>query len=452
MKRGGSSTVVVSVILLLFIGGALFLYNSKEFEQNKPKIAMNETIFWTLQTPFEINVEDDEKIKSAKARLYESGGKFISELTVELGEGNITKITPPKGLMMAKDDTYMLEVEVVDNSLWNFGEGNSAKKVSKVVVDKIKPKVEVVTNSYSTTKGGSSLVIFKVIEQNLDSLVIENQDDKFFPQKFLKDGYYIALIAWSVKKDTFAPKIVATDRAGNKTTTQINYYIKDRKYKISKIELKDNFLNGKIAELVEEQNLGSQIVDPIERFKYVNEKLRVESERNIYKNSVKITIDGKPTDFFIKPFYPLKNGAAVAAFGDSRYFYYNKKEISSSWHLGLDLASTKNAEMVASNKGDVVYAGYNGIYGNSILIHHGLGLYTLYGHCENMFVKDGDRVLEGSRIANTGKSGLALGDHLHFGVLVHGIEVRPEEWMDAQWMKLNIYDVIDGGKKAVGTL
>ena len=84
-----------------------------------------------------------------------------------------------------------------------------------------------------------------------------------------------------------------------------------------------------------------------------------------------------------------------------------------------------------------------------LLIHHGLGLYTLYGHCSSIKVNSGDETTKKEVIANTGKSGYAMGDHLHFGVLVQGIEVRPQEWMDKQWIKLNVYDVIKSAKKII---
>ena len=98
---------------------------------------------------------------------------------------------------------------------------------------------------------------------------------------------------------------------------------------------------------------------------------------------------------------------------------------------------------------EVVFTGYNGLYGNMPIISHGLGLYTLYGHCSNVHVNMNSAVSAGAHIANTGKSGYAMGDHLHFGVLVQGIEVRPAEWMDNSWMQLNINDVIKSAKSII---
>jgi murein DD-endopeptidase MepM/ murein hydrolase activator NlpD len=107
------------------------------------------------------------------------------------------------------------------------------------------------------------------------------------------------------------------------------------------------------------------------------------------------------------------------------------------------------AKILTSNSGTVVYADYNGIYGNMPMIDHGLGLYTLYGHCSNILVKTGDEVNAGFSIAQTGKSGLALGDHLHFGILVQGIEVRPEEWMDSKWIRDNVDKIFKSADKII---
>ena len=115
----------------------------------------------------------------------------------------------------------------------------------------------------------------------------------------------------------------------------------------------------------------------------------------------------------------------------------------------LDLASNKEARIIPQNGGKIVFADFNGLYGNMPIISHGLGLYTLYGHCSTLRVNSGDEISDKEYIANTGKSGYAMGDHLHFGVLIQGIEVRPAEWMDKKWMKLNITDVIKSAKKII---
>jgi len=94
----------------------------------------------------------------------------------------------------------------------------------------------------------------------------------------------------------------------------------------------------------------------------------------------------------------------------------------------------------AANSGIVRFAGDLGIYGNTVIIDHGLGLMSLYGHLSTILVKEGQAINKGEIIAKTGSTGLAGGDHLHFGILMHGYEVTPLPWWDAHWIKVNVLE------------
>ena len=178
--------------------------------------------------------------------------------------------------------------------------------------------------------------------------------------------------------------------------------------------------------------------------------MRLKNEDIIHKLSKYVDNELLPK-WKVYKFYPLKSGAKVASFGDERHYYYKNKsnEVSKSYHVGYDLASTKMANIKTSNAGKIVYANDNGIYGNMPMIDHGLGLFTLYGHCSQLLVKEGDEVTAEQVIARTGTSGLALGDHLHFGILIQGSEVRPIEWFDAKWIKTNIDDVFRSADRII---
>jgi len=194
----------------------------------------------------------------------------------------------------------------------------------------------------------------------------------------------------------------------------------------------------------------ANIDDRLEKLKAINETMRLKNEALIHTLSEGVSSD-MLQNWKIKKFYPLRNGQKVASYGDERHYYYGNKEneVSHSYHVGYDLASTKMATIIASNDGKVVFANENGIYGNMPMIDHGLGLYSLYGHCSQLLVNEGDEVHEGDAIAKTGVSGLALGDHLHFGLLVQGVEVRPVEWFDQSWIKKNIDNVFQAADKII---
>jgi murein DD-endopeptidase MepM/ murein hydrolase activator NlpD len=89
----------------------------------------------------------------------------------------------------------------------------------------------------------------------------------------------------------------------------------------------------------------------------------------------------------------------------------------------------------AANAGVVAFAGPLTIYGNTVIVDHGLGLQTLYAHLSSIDVKAGDKVDKGQPLGRTGATGLAIGDHLHFEVLIAGVSVTPLEWWDPAWIR-----------------
>ncbi len=451
-KKSSNSSGVVLFLFALVIGGALYLYNSVMFEREAPEISLENTSgFWNLKQPLKITINDLSGLKAYRVVLQAKDKEetLLSEQFLVPKESAVLEVKPPRSAYALKDENIKIIVEATDASKWNFFSGNSTRKEYSFTVDKKRPQVATISHSYKISKGGSALVIFKAKDANLKSLVIEtNFNKEFKPQPFYKDGYYISLIAWPVTQENFKATIVAKDLAGNVTKSYIPLYLKNRNYKVSKIRITDKFLKGKIAELAEEFEETQGVQDPIEQFKIINEDVRAKNEALIHDITSK-TSDEILKSFKIRKMYPLKNAKVVASFGDHRKYSYDGEYISESYHLGLDLASNAMAKIKPQNGGEVVYADYNGLYGNMPIIDHGLGLYTLYGHCSSVKVSSGEHVNAKTTIANTGKSGYAMGDHLHFGVLVQGIEVRPQEWMDKKWIKLNITDVIKDAKEII---
>ncbi len=135
----------------------------------------------------------------------------------------------------------------------------------------------------------------------------------------------------------------------------------------------------------------------------------------------------------------MTNSQVTSRFGERRSYFFEGKHISSATHYGYDLASTSKAPITSAGGGRVVFAGRLGIYGNCVLIDHGSGLSTLYGHLTRIDVKQGDRVEQDQPLGVSGATGLAGGDHLHFAVLVGGVYVDPIEWWDAKWVASHIH-------------
>ncbi len=450
-KKSNSAGIIVLVVLIAIIGALAYFYNSAMFERTAPSIELKNEIHWNLRSPLSVKVSDKSGIKFVRVTLSDGKNSIVlkNELISPAKNEYILDIKFPRTGFVSNKKYFELTVEAIDSSKWNFLAGNGTIKKSILHVDRKKPELYTVNNSYKIIKGGVATVVFKANDDNLNELYIEtNFGKKFKPTPFYKDGYYVSLLAWPSTQKTFKAVIIAKDKAGNISKSRIKFYLKGKKYKVSKITLRDNFIDGKITDLTEEASDKSESMSKIEKFKFINENLRGSNEATIESITSK-TQEEKLDSFSMKPFYPLKNAAAVASFGDHRYYKYKENQISESFHLGLDLASTAGANIVASNPGTVVYTKYNGIYGENLILSHGLGVYSLYGHCSSFLVSEGENIDKGQVIAKTGTTGLALGDHLHFGMLVQGIEVRPEEWMDKNWMRENIFDIINSSKKII---
>jgi len=114
---------------------------------------------------------------------------------------------------------------------------------------------------------------------------------------------------------------------------------------------------------------------------------------------------------------------------------YGGRAIDHQDHLGYDLAVTLHTPVPAANDGIVVLAKYFGIFGNAVVIDHGYGLMSLYGHFASISVRQGQNVKRGDTVGLTGETGLAGGDHLHFTMLLHGLPVNPVEWWDGHWIR-----------------
>ncbi len=443
------------LLIILFLAGGAWLATRyvPQFERIPPKITAPKSAFWSSDVPLKISLSDNRGLSDYQAILTDGQSNIIvasNRFIIPLKSTEIELQMPKEVNKKIKSGKWKLMVQVCDTSLINKIIDNCTIKTVDLEADTKAPEVELIASSPTIAKGGSALVVFKAKDPNLKSVYVEAGGKKFIPQIYKRKPYYATLIAWPYRKKHLGAKIVAIDRLGNKTAKKLSFKVVYKKYKASWIHASKRFINGKITEVAKTDPEYADIADPIERFRAVNESMRLKNEKLIHQISSKISND-PITKWEIRKFYPLKSAKLVADFGDERHYYYDdpKKEISRSYHVGYDLASIKHAPIIASNPGKVIYAAKNGIYGNMPIIDHGFGLCTLYGHCSQLLVEKGDDVQAGDMIARTGKTGLALGDHLHFGILVHGIEVWPMDWMKENWIAKNIKGIFQKADKII---
>lgn len=440
------------LLLIAVIGGVVFIYNSPMFEQDAPVATIEEDNgYWNMREPLHIKIDDASGLLRYKIMLKspERDIELASEQFMSPDMNTMVTVDVPKSAFRLKVDSVQVVIEATDASKWNFLAGNSSHQTFEMVIDKKRPLLSNITNSYGIRQGGSALVVFRAHDENMKEFYIESRSGRrFASQPFYKEGYYVSLIGWPVMEDDFKVSIVAEDKAGNVSRAAIPFYIKPQSYRTRDLRLSDKYLEGKIAQLAYDYPETQGVDDRIEQFKIINEEVRGANERLIHSITSKVGTE-MISDFSIDAMYPLKNASVLGGFGDHRYYYYQGQKVSEAYHLGLDMASVKQAKIIPQNGGEVVYADYNGIYGNMPIISHGLGLYTLYAHCSNVNVHEGEQIAAHTVIANTGTTGSVLGDHLHFGVLVQGVDVRPQEWMDAQWIRLNITEVMKNARQII---
>jgi murein DD-endopeptidase MepM/ murein hydrolase activator NlpD len=283
--------------------------------------------------------------------------------------------------------------------------------------------------SYPTSLREGSVGVLKVKSDGAE-VSLEWDGKKVLMTPVSPEGY-VALLPATLGVEGIDLRITAKDQVGNSTQRTLRIAIKRANFKKERIDLTDDFINSVIYPLLGGQAEG---LDPISAFKMVNEEWR---NRDVKKLS-EITQKSEPVKLWKGAFLQLPNSKVLSTYGVERFYYYKGQQVSQSRHMGYDFASVERAPVPASNDGAVVFVGILGIYGNVVLIDHGLGLFSLYGHLSESSVKEGQYLKKGDIIGRTGRTGLALGDHLHFGILVHGQEVDPVYWLDPKWLKTNI--------------
>ncbi len=395
-------------------------------------------------------------IPSPEIEGIEAFSILPAKKTVELTGRNIKSISiliqqANKAIELLSDEplkqevVYRLEIMpkklgLLDGQARVFIKAKSGliKKVEysiETTIDTVAPTIEVIQAPTVLKQGAAGRALFR--SRGADRVYIKMNDYRFtaFPLKGQadEDGAVTYAALFPVPHDLKPGTVyfaVAEDQAGNRTMRTLSTRIRTSKFRRSSISIGDDFIKRVVYPLLNTD----QELDPVKAFKIINEQWRERDSERIF--SIGQDTAGEP--LWRGRFLQLKNSKVMAIYGDRRTYLYKGKVISNSVHLGYDLASTAHAPVEAANSGIVKFAGDLGIYGNTVIIDHGLGLMSLYGHLSDITVNKGDQVKKGDIIGRTGATGFAGGDHLHFGILVHGIEVSPLYWWDRGWIKQHI--------------
>ena len=300
------------------------------------------------------------------------------------------------------------------------------------------PRVTVLSTFHFVNHGGSEFAIFRATPEDvLSGVRVGDKEYPGFPAAGAgitgDPALRVAFFALLHDQPTDARiDVFARDVAGNQVIVPLDYRVFPKPYKKSRIEIDDRFLQ-RVVPAIASTSPDEQIPtdDVLTGFLKINRDLRKKNNQYIRDLAKKTS----PELLFMDAFQQLGNSAVQAQFADSRTYIYKGKEIDQQVHLGFDLAVTANVPIAAAQRGIVVHADDLGIYGNCVVIDHGLGVQSLYGHLSSIGVRVGDKVEKGQEIGRSGQTGLAGGDHLHFTTLVGGEQVTPVDWWSTQWIQ-----------------
>ena len=378
------------------------------------------------------HVRDPHGVRRLTAFVEQNGARYpVWEAAQPSTEADSTwnftagvKITP-----QLRDGKAKLILEATSNDLLR----KTGRWEREMAVVTQPPSVTADSDQHYLYLGMADLATFTV-SGNWTEAGVRVGDEKFraWPMPGGKPGLFsLYAFAWNMPSGT-VPLVYASNGAGSDVTSPlvVEFPKKEQpKYNTHDLQVSDAFLQKVVGEL--DPNGSS---DPVVRF------VRINSEMRRANNQTLSDLRFKTADRFLwsRPFIRQPHSQAEATFADVRNYIYHGKKIDQQVHLGYDLAVTQHVGVQASNDGKVVYAAPLGIYGNCIVVDHGYGLQTIYGHLSKIDVHEGDMVNQGEVMGQSGQTGMAGGDHIHFAMQLDGVQIDPKEWWDPHWIKDHI--------------
>jgi len=320
-----------------------------------------------------------------------------------------------------------------------YGIRNAESSLTRDVQVRLEPpRVEVLSTFHYVNLGGSEFVVYRATPPDVESGVrVGDKEYRGYPASGVGISSdpatrvaFFALLFDQKKETPFS--VFARDVAGNEVMAPLDHMVFPKVYQKSRIEIDDRFIGRvvpAIAANAPDANIDTS--DLLKGFLQINRDLRKTNNDYLLELAKK----SAPELMFRDAFQQLGNSQVEAKFADTRTYVYRGKDVDQQVHQGFDLAVTANVPIVAAQKGVIVHASDLGIYGNCVVIDHGMGVQSLYGHLSSIGVKVGDQVNKGQQLGRSGMTGLAGGDHLHFTMLVGGQQVTPVDWWSQQWMQ-----------------
>ena len=438
------------IVILLLVAAGAYVYAGR---QGGPSIEIGKPDkFVGASTPLEVSVGAPGGQLAALQIQLEQNGKQVP--LYALGQaGAEMKQDGPDKLKVTRDigknsvpelQTGAARITVTAARKVLYGMRTLTSTASKDVQVRLeRPRVAALSTFQYVNLGGSEMIVYTASPPDVQSGVLVGDLEypgypaagaKTIPGMNITDpNARIAFFALRYDQDLNTPiRLFARDEAGNTARADFDFRVFPKPFKKSRIALDDKFLDRVVPAILAGTTEVKPEGDTLAKFLVINGELR-------RKNAEKIASFAKQTSPEILwggvVFHPFTNNAVESAFADHRTYIYQGKEVDQQVHLGFDLASYTGTPIVAANRGKVVFADELGIYGNCVIIDHGMGVQSLYAHLSSIGIQAGQSVEKEQEIGRSGMTGLAGGDHLHFTMLVNGQPVNPVEWWDAHWIQ-----------------
>jgi len=446
-RRARRVAYAFALVPILVILAAFVWFFVNMFEGEKPVVSVQPLPkFLSKSQGFTLHASDRKRgLRTCRVSLKQGGREitvlekkfpfkgFLNRRGVHEYEKQIFVDPSALGLAQGEADLY---VRFWDYSRRGGGDGNLTLVQHKMIVDTIPPGIRPISRMHNVNVGGSCVVVYQTSSDAQETGVYV--DNLFFPgfpvESTQEQGIHVCYFAIP-HNESSKPSITlwAKDRAGNTAKAGFYCHVRKKKFRVDRVNITDRFLDQVLAYF--SYYLGDTKGSKISKFLKINNDLRNENHRFISKLKEKTS----PKKLWEGTWIRLKNAATMARYADHRIYYYKGKKVDEKDHLGIDLASLANSAVQAANSGRIAFAGRLGIYGNTVVIDHGQGIESLYGHLSKIEVSADQKVRKGDIIGYTGQTGLAGGDHLHFSVIVGGLFVNPIEWWDSHWLEDNVF-------------
>ncbi|MFP4474268.1 MAG: M23 family metallopeptidase [Desulfatibacillaceae bacterium] len=437
---------LISIVCLAVIAAAVWFAGTR-LEGAEPDVTLNSPgEYLGRSTLVEGNVQDPQNgLRSLKVSILGQDGREVVLVDEQydrkgfLAGGSMkdarfsVEVSPREAGL--EDGPAIIRIAARDYSFRDWGNGNLAYRETPVTVDTTPPRLVVLSRQHYISQGGAGLVVYRVDEEGASSGVrVGERFYKGYPAGFNDSDVHLAFFAVAHDQSTDTSlRVEARDKADNTTRAGFYYRINARDFRQDTINISDDFIRTITPQFTADNPEAGQ-GSPLDRFLYVNRTLR---EQN-YLDAMAVADEPDAKLHWEGRFLRLPNAANRARFADHRNYVYKGEVVDRQVHLGVDLASLARSEVPAGNAGRVAFAGPMGIYGITVFLDHGFGLYSQYSHLSEVTVNVGDQVAKGDIIGRTGATGLAGGDHLHYGMMVQDTFVNPIEWWDPNWIRNNI--------------